>query len=190
MPRNKEFDYDEKLEAARNLFWRKGYNATSMSNLEEAMQINRSSLYMTYGNKHDLFVKSLVNYIAMKDRQYNEAAEKGKNPLESIANIITSVSKSAIQDKNCLFTNAVFEMALSDTKVNQLLKQQNLKAVGVFEKLLKQAKEQGLLNSDKEPRLLAHFLVSSLVSIYNTHIVFRDQKLTQQTTEILIASIK
>ncbi|HAD78449.1 MAG TPA: TetR/AcrR family transcriptional regulator, partial [Flavobacteriaceae bacterium] len=48
MPRHKEFDYDDKLMIARNLFWEKGYNATSLNDLIDAMKINRSNLYLTY----------------------------------------------------------------------------------------------------------------------------------------------
>lgn len=189
MPRNKAFDYNEKLKVARNLFWKKGYNATTLNDLVDGMQINRSSLYLTYGNKHDLFLKSLTNYIQKKDRQYSQAAEKSEAPLEAVKSIIYSVYESALQDNNCLFTNTVFELALSDKEVSKLLTTQTLKAVELFEKLLKQAKADGTLRSDKDPLALAHFLVSGLVSIYNTHILFADRKLTKQTTDILIGSI-
>jgi TetR/AcrR family transcriptional repressor of nem operon len=189
MPRNKEFDYDEKLKTARDLFWKKGYNATTMNDLVDTMQINRSSLYLAYGNKHDLFLKSLTDYIQKKDKQYKLAAKKSEKPLEAIKNVIYSVFKSAMQDTNCLFTNSVFELALTDKEVSEILKKQTLKAVELFEKLLKQAQEDGSLSSDKDPLALAHFLVSGLVSIYNTHILFADAKLTKQTTEILIGTI-
>ncbi|QNL51847.1 TetR/AcrR family transcriptional regulator [Olivibacter sp. SDN3] len=189
MPRNKEFDYDKKLKTARDIFWKKGYNATTMNDLVDAMQINRSSLYLAYGNKHDLFLKSLTNYIQKKDKQYSQAAKKSEEPLEAVKNIIYSVFESALQDNNCLFTNSVFELAPTDKEVSKLLTKQTLKAVGLFEKLLKQAKENGTLQSDKDPLALAHFLVSGLVSIYNTHILFADRKLTKQTTDILIESI-
>lgn len=189
MPRNKEFDYDEKLETARNLFWKKGYNATTMNDLVDTLAINRSSLYLAYGNKHDLFLKSLSNYIELKDRQYSQAAKKSEKPLEAIRHIILSVTASAIQDTNCLFTNSVFELATTDTEVSGMLRKQTLKAVDLFEQLLNQAKEEGLLKSSKQPRVLAHFLVSGLVSIYNTQILFADSGLTKQTAEILISSI-
>ena len=143
MPRNKEFDYDEKLTAARDLFWKKGYNATSMHDLVDAMKINRSSLYLAYGNKHELFLKSLGNYIQLKDRQYSLAAKRSEKPLEAIKNIIYSVLESALQDTNCLFTNSVFELALADKEVSALLKKQTLNAVDLFEKLLTQAKGEG-----------------------------------------------
>lgn len=190
MPRPKEFDYEEKLKEARNLFWKKGYHATSMNDLVDAMQINRSSLYLAYGNKHDLFLKSLGDYIQQKDNQYSQAAQKSEEPLQAIKNIIYSVYESAVQENNCLFTNSVFELGTTDGEVSTVLKNQTLKAVALFEKLIIKAKEDGTLPSDKDPLALAHFLVSGLVSIYNTHILFADQKLTKQTTEILIGSIK
>ncbi|AZA58583.1 TetR/AcrR family transcriptional regulator [Chryseobacterium shandongense] len=189
MPRNKEFDYDEKLVTARNLFWKKGYNATTMNDLVDTLAINRSSLYLAYGNKHELFLKSLANYIQQKDNQYSEAAKKSKKPLEAIRHIILSVTASAIQDTSCLFTNSVFELATTDTQVSGMLRKQTIKAIDLFEQLLNQAKEDGSLKSSKEPRALAHFLVSGLVSIYNTQILFADSGLTKQTAEILISSI-
>ncbi|WP_066436672.1 TetR/AcrR family transcriptional regulator [Chryseobacterium sp. CCH4-E10] len=189
MPRNKEFDYDEKLVTARNLFWKKGYNATTMNDLVDTLAINRSSLYLAYGNKHELFLKSLANYIQQKDNQYSEAAKKSKKPLEAIRHIILSVTASAIQDTSCLFTNSVFELATTDTQVSGMLRKQTIKAINLFEQLLNQAKEDGSLKSSKEPRALAHFLVSGLVSIYNTQILFADSGLTKQTAEILISSI-
>lgn len=189
MPRNKAFDYDDKLLTARDLFWKKGYNATTMNELVDAMQINRSSLYLAYGNKHDLFLKSLTNYIQQKDNQYSQAAKSGKKPLEAVRDIIHSVLASAVQETNCLFTNSVFELATTDVKVSDMLKKQTLNAIDLFEKLLIQAKEDGSLRSAKDPRALAHFLVSGLVSIYNTQILFADPKLTRQTAEILIGSI-
>ena len=189
MPRNKEFDYDETLIAARDLFWKKGYSATSISDLENAMKINRSSLYLTYGNKHELFLKSLNNYIQLKDKQYRSAAEKSEEPLQAIKNIIYSVFESAVEDGNCLFTNSIFELATTDKEVSKVLANQTAKAVRLIEKLLLKAKANGALHSEKEPLALAYFLVSGLTSIYNIHILFSDYNLTKQTTEILMESI-
>lgn len=189
MPRNKEFDYDDKLKAARDLFWKKGYSATSITDLENAMKINRSSLYLTYGNKHDLFLKSLENYIELKDTQYRLAAEKSEEPLQAIKNIIYSVFESAVQDNNCLFTNSIFELATTDKEVNKRLANQTLKAVDLFENLLLKAKATESFQSEKSPRALAYFLVSGLTSIYNIHILFSDPTLTKHTAEILMDSI-
>ena len=189
MPRNKEFDYNEKLVAARNLFWKKGYNATSMNDLVATMKINRSSIYLTYGNKHDLFVKSLGNYMQMKDKQYQDAAAND-DPLLAVKNIVISVCNAAIKDNNCLFTNSVFELAGSDKEVCKMIKHQTQRAVALFESLLQQAQKNGTYTSDKTPAEVALFLVSGLVSIYNTQIIFSDKELTRQTAEILLALVE
>ena len=62
MGRNKDFDEEELLEKAVNVFWKKGYNATSAQDLVDALGINRSSLYNTYTDKKTLFTKSLKHY--------------------------------------------------------------------------------------------------------------------------------
>jgi AcrR family transcriptional regulator len=62
MGRPREFDADEALDSALNLFWRKGYEGTSLSDLTEAMGITRPSLYATFGNKEELFRKALDRY--------------------------------------------------------------------------------------------------------------------------------
>ncbi|HEY9657475.1 MAG TPA: TetR/AcrR family transcriptional regulator, partial [Allocoleopsis sp.] len=64
--RPRAFDIDEALEQALQVFWRKGYLGTSLTDLTEAMGINRPSLYATFGNKESLFRKVLDRY---SDRQ-------------------------------------------------------------------------------------------------------------------------
>ena len=59
MPRTKNFDPAEVLEKAKNLFWEKGYYATSMQDLVDTLGINRASMYDTYGGKDQLFAKAL-----------------------------------------------------------------------------------------------------------------------------------
>ncbi len=64
MGRPKEFDPDEALAKAVELFWEKGYEGASLGELTEAMGITKPSLYATFGNKEDLFLKALDYYDA------------------------------------------------------------------------------------------------------------------------------
>jgi AcrR family transcriptional regulator len=61
--RPREFDTDEALDRALEVFWRKGYEGASISELTEAMGINRPSLYAAFGNKEELFRKALDRYV-------------------------------------------------------------------------------------------------------------------------------
>jgi len=59
MARPREFDLNEALQAAMLLFWERGYEATSIDDLLQQMGINRASLYGTFGQKRELFLKAL-----------------------------------------------------------------------------------------------------------------------------------
>lgn len=60
--RPREFDADTALDKAMNVFWKKGYEGTSLSDLTKAMRINRPSLYAAFGNKEQLFRKVVDRY--------------------------------------------------------------------------------------------------------------------------------
>ena len=61
--RPREFDVDKALDCALNVFWRKGYEGSSLPDLTKAMRINRPSLYATFGNKEALFKKAIDRYV-------------------------------------------------------------------------------------------------------------------------------
>lgn len=58
MPRPREFDEDDVVTRATDLFWRRGYHATSVRDLGEALGLSASSLYRTFGDKHALFLRA------------------------------------------------------------------------------------------------------------------------------------
>ena len=62
--RPRSFDRDESLDAAVLVFWKKGYDGSSIQDLTQAMGINRPSLYATFGNKRDLFMQAIDRYAA------------------------------------------------------------------------------------------------------------------------------
>ena len=63
MGRPREFDQTQALEDAMQVFWAKGYDATSLCDLLESMGISRSSLYEAFGSKHELFLAECVEQV-------------------------------------------------------------------------------------------------------------------------------
>ncbi|MCQ6961143.1 TetR/AcrR family transcriptional regulator [Mucilaginibacter aquariorum] len=191
MPRNKEFDYQDKLKVARDLFWKKGYQATTMNDLVDALAINRSSIYDSFGNKHDLFLKCLHDYIQEIELNYQDSANKGGSALESAIIIIKDVVKTILIDtKTCLAINSTFELSRIDEDVNRMLKQQANNSIKLFEDLFLKAQQEGDLSAGKDPNLLAYFVVTSFASLWNADLLFNDKKRLYQLTDFLISVIK
>ena len=83
--RPRSFDPEEALEQAMKVFWQKGYEGTSLSDLTEAMGINRPSLYAAYGNKEELFRKALDRY--------------GEGPISYFAKALQETTARAVIEK-------------------------------------------------------------------------------------------
>jgi TetR/AcrR family transcriptional repressor of nem operon len=191
MPRQKEFDYDEKLIEARELFWKKGYNSTSLHDLVNNLKINRSSLYLTYGSKHDLFIKCLNSYNILKGKEYKEAAKSSGEPLKALENMVMSVLGTIIKDsKTCLVVNSSFELGRVDDEVRNMLRNQISWGINVMEDLLRRAQQNGEISAEKDLKVLAHFTMMGLTSIWHTHLLYADEKLARQMAQILIENFK
>src|ERR1700753_1582272 len=109
MARTKDFDEDEVLKKAVNLFWLKGYNATSMQDLVDGLGISRSSLYDTYGDKHTLFIKALEAYKAQSAGSMCGIVSNMDSAKEAIRQLFDFTTKQLLSDeqhKGCFLVNA------------------------------------------------------------------------------------
>ena len=88
MARTKDFDENEVLSKAMELFWSKGYNATSMEDLVGGLGISRSSLYDTYTDKHTLFIKALEQYQQMGMMKIREILNSPGTAKETVRKLI------------------------------------------------------------------------------------------------------
>src|ERR687891_713494 len=97
MARGKEFDPDVALERAMDLFWRQGYEATSISDLVTHLGIAKASLYATFGGKHDLYVAALDRYIRRPDPDPAEVLA-GPGPVLPAIQTLLDVYATPIAD--------------------------------------------------------------------------------------------
>jgi TetR/AcrR family transcriptional repressor of nem operon len=121
-PRRKQFDPDQALDRALNLFWAKGYEATSIQDLVAAMGINRFSLYDTFGDKHALFLAACARYRAMMGRSAVGALRhtaSGREAIVRFFRIQEDYYASEAGRCGCLMTNALVECAPHDDAIRQ-----------------------------------------------------------------------
>lgn len=165
MPRIKEFSPDEALEKALHVFWHKGYEATSVEDLLEAMNLNRGSLYDTFGDKRALFLKVMDRYCSCFVGPKFSLLDQPGPALPMLRRFISGMIEGALADpqrRGCLIANTAMELAPHERdvaeKVNKALKM----GEDAFFGLLTRAKQQGELRADKDPRALARFLTTMM----------------------------
>src|SRR5262245_13571775 len=164
MGRPKEFDPDQALEKAMHIFWHKGYEATSMEDLLTAMDINRGSLYATFGDKRELFLKAMDLYCTGGGIGSRLSILNQPGPaLPLIAQFIDRMLEFGLSDplrRGCMITNAAMELAPHEKEIAKKVTARLHMAEDAFFELLARAKNEGDLPGDKDPRALARVLVT------------------------------
>src|SRR5918999_1970317 len=99
MARHKEFDRDEALQRAMEVFWSRGYEAASVGELVKRMGINRQSLYDTFGDKHSLYLQALDRYREVEGRKMFELLERPGSVKRALRQLFGSVVECALGEK-------------------------------------------------------------------------------------------
>jgi TetR/AcrR family transcriptional regulator, transcriptional repressor for nem operon len=165
MPRPKEFNPDDAIEKAMQVFWHKGYEATSMEDLLSAMDLNRGSLYDTFGDKRQLFLKVIDRYCAtFADAKLSLLDQPGP-ALPTLRRFISGMIEGGLADpqrRGCLVSNTVMELSPHEKEIAGRLRQALKMVEDTFFKVLARAEQQGELKHDKDPRALARFLTTMM----------------------------
>jgi TetR/AcrR family transcriptional regulator, transcriptional repressor for nem operon len=168
MARTKDFDEDEVLKKAMNLFWHQGYNATSMQDLVDGLGISRSSLYDTYGDKHALFIRALENYKRSASEEMNRVVNSvlpAKEKIRQMLEFSINEQSKDKQHKGCFLVNAAVEMAPHDNEVNKMLCENDRQMEEYFFEVISQGQESGEVTNKQDARSLARFILNSVKGI-------------------------
>ncbi|UFQ15470.1 MULTISPECIES: TetR/AcrR family transcriptional regulator [Streptomyces] len=163
MARTKEFDPDAALQSALELFWWRGYEATSMADLVEALGIGRASIYATFGNKHDLYLKALERYgEQQRPLLLAELAQPGP-ALPAVRAAVRRFGAEATAERRrltgCFVTNTAAELAPHDATAARVVERNWDRVETLLHSALVRAQAQGELPADRDPLTLARMLL-------------------------------
>ncbi|WP_405618301.1 TetR/AcrR family transcriptional regulator [Streptomyces sp. NBC_01508] len=163
MARTKEFDPDAALQSALELFWRRGYEATSMADLVEHLGIGRASVYATFGNKHDLYLKALDRYGETHDPPLLDDLAKPGPALPAVRAMVrrfaTDAGTEPQRSKGCFITNTAAELGPHDPEAARRVELSWQHIETLTHAALVRAQGQGELSRDRDPRALARLLL-------------------------------
>ncbi len=145
MARIREFEIEDAVKDALNLFWSKGYHASSVTDLADSTGLLRGSLYKAFESKHHILVEALKLYSADALSAIDRTLGSSESPLEGIKKVIQYVAKATTGEagkKGCFMANTTLEMASQDPIILEIVERHYQRMAIVFNQTLKLAQEK------------------------------------------------
>ncbi|HEY0696798.1 MAG TPA: helix-turn-helix domain-containing protein [Micromonospora sp.] len=125
MPRPRAYATDEIVRAARDLFWERGYEATSMADLEQRTGLNRSSIYQAFGSKRGLFDETLRHYLREVAEPRLTGLDRAGAGLPEIVDYLRALGDvlaghPGLARNGCLMVNSVAELSTRDDGIRDI----------------------------------------------------------------------
>ncbi|WP_415899725.1 TetR/AcrR family transcriptional regulator [Neptuniibacter sp. QD48_11] len=161
-------DRAEVLDKATNLFWEKGFHATSMRNLQDHIDMRPGSIYAAFGSKEGLFKESLNHYAKTSLARLTESTKTSESPLAALKAFIKTVVLNCREDtpsEMCMLVKAIAELTEEN---GELLDEAKglLKAVEqALTQLIEQAQAAGEVDSSKDAARLARYIQMQLIGL-------------------------
>ncbi|MEP6729370.1 MAG: TetR/AcrR family transcriptional regulator [bacterium] len=162
-----EYDREKAIKNALDVFWRQGYEATSMTDLCRETGLSKSTLYAVFGDKRRMFLDAIQEYSnglldELRDR-YRAAA----SPAAFLHDVLYSIAREAgpnSERRGCLVMNSATEFAQSDRDVARIVRRTLDQMTALFEDALVRGTRQGVART-KSSRVTAVFLVSTIAGM-------------------------
>jgi TetR/AcrR family transcriptional regulator, transcriptional repressor for nem operon len=161
--RPKIYDEQEVLEKAQQVFWEKGYSATSTDEVLAAMGIGRGSFYLAFeGGKKELFEKAIKQYHRKSFEQFEKMVTESNEPMEMIREFFRRIARSNSHTHRlgCFIGNTIVEMSIVDASLEQeavsILKELEL----LFITTIRKAQANGQLKTRVDAEILGRYLIT------------------------------
>ena len=166
MGRPRSFDANEALDRALEVFWRRGYEGASLSELTEAMGITRPSLYAAFGNKEELFRKALDRYAQLGSPMFRALEEpKARDAIAQCLVESTLLMCSDAVHRGCLLVRGALACSQEGDEVKEELACRRRQVEEVLRDRLIRAKDEGELPPGASPGELAKYFTTVLNGI-------------------------
>lgn len=174
------------------VFWSKGFEATSLQDLIEAMEISKSSFYQTFESKHQLFQNSINHY---QNHFINEVTDSLQNSktgrafIENTFNNLTEKAKPSGDRRGCLIANCASEFAQRDPVIAELITKSIKRMTDVFLSAIKRAQKEGDISPAKKSLALARYLLSSLNGLTTSIKAGASPKEVREVVQVVLTAL-
>ena len=151
------------------LFWEQGYEATSVQDLVDHLDLNRSSLYNTFGGKHELYLEALDRYRQAGHQDLRQHLRGAPTALDGIRRAFSAVAEQAIENEcGCFTTNATVECATRDPSTQERACETFATMRALFHEAVEQAQDEGAVDAERDAEALGRYLTNAYNGLYLT----------------------
>jgi TetR/AcrR family transcriptional repressor of nem operon len=168
MGRPRLFDLDGAVIAALNVFWERGYGATTPAELLEAIGVGKGSFYNAFGSKHALFEQALRRYgddrVAGLARWLAESGPVGQRVKGYLERLAAPENEKALR-RGCFATNTAGELGRRDPAATNIVRGTFERMESVLEAALVEGQKRGELDSALDPKGVASLLLATVIGL-------------------------
>lgn len=165
MPRRPNFDKDQLIERARDLFWKRGWAGTSLKDLEGELQMKPGSFYAAFGSKDALYKLALEKY-ASDGRERLRALSQELGPIKALQDFPRMVVETdSAPTKACMLSKTLLELQAHHHPLAEDANRLLLKMEAQFTELFQQAQDAGDIDASHDPQRLARRYQSDLLGL-------------------------
>jgi TetR/AcrR family transcriptional repressor of nem operon len=193
MGRTREFDEEKVLDAAMHLFWEKGYEATSLSDLTSRMGIQKPSIYSTFGDKKELFEAALRKYMMSRASQVRTRLQKNPSVKEAFRAFFEGVVAEEYTEnrsRGCFCINTMVELAPHDEKFEILTREHQMYLSVIFQETIERGIQSGELEIGVNAKALSQALIVSLIGLTVIMKSRPERSFVDNTIEVTLTLLK
>jgi TetR/AcrR family transcriptional repressor of nem operon len=192
MTRGLEFDYDQAIDKATRVFWRKGYSGASLRDLLKAIGIGEGSFYNTLKSKKQLYLECLKHYNETVVRRRAEALFSPSSVKEGVRGLFKTVLDDLDDPRTprvCLVAGSVSSDVLAERDLQKFIQTGMAAFVGAFSDRLKSAKDAGELPPQFEVEVVANIIATYLQGLYRTALLSYDRSQLERQIDHFFTSL-
>jgi len=192
MGRPRQFDEKVVLDAATDVFWTKGYEATSTRDLSDCMGLTHASLYNAFGDKRALFIRALDNYLDRSLRERITRVEATFPPDRAIVAFLHEVVERSLGDaeqRGCMLVNSALEARSDDPELRSIVAAETTVIEDFFRRSILAAQKTGEISLEVSADDSARLLLSAQLGLRVLARVRSDRPLIEGIARSAVATL-
>jgi TetR/AcrR family transcriptional repressor of nem operon len=177
---------DEAIGAALDVFWRQGYDGTSVDDLLEATGLHKGSLYKAFGDKRSLYITCLERYMSYVHDGWKKMRAANPSPKDALRQWFHFLVTFKGAFKGCFAANASAEVAPRDPEIAAMLRTFTASFRASFAATVLHGKQLGELSPDLDPQLVGELLV---LVMFGLRVVGKYAPLTPDVVDALLGAL-